>query len=146
MQARHPGHDLIETALTELESAEKAGLFRATPVQEARLLTPVQSTAAPWARLWNIRLWGPLAAAAVIAVSVWGWMFQRELVSIRHQASGVSMELRLASSDLGRFADCFAGPGKSVASPCSVFDADSDGDVDLADYSARQGADRARAQ
>ena len=121
--ANEPMHlDPLEHAWSELEQAEKAGVFLRTRVGAAELVyAPVRVTSV-WSRRVFTRLL-PVAAAIALAVALWGW-FSR---------SGQDGQIgRLA------FHDCFGGPTAEAMTVCREHDYDTDGDVDLADFSAFQ--------
>lgn len=124
--------DNLEKGLLELDAASRASLFRTTPVQAQHLIagkTPALL------RLSFVRFWGPISAAAMITIVVWGLMFQSWHEGRPLQSQITAIELGNAE---GVFAACLAGPGQLVLASCTRHDYDSDGDVDLADFMAYQ--------
>ena len=113
--------DPIESAWTELKQAETAGVFARTCVDTRGLVcTPIRAnyprqTQRAWLRLL------PVAAGLGLAVALWGWMSRPGQVA-GHAA----------------FSDCFGGPTAGTMTVCREHDYDTDGDVDLADFSAYQ--------
>ena len=119
----------------ELDAGERAGLFGRTQIDSRRLLRqPV--------RLGSRRLVFralPAAAAAVIAVGVWTWMFRAELAELRRN-NGVSSGAvaDVPTKHYRNFYDCHNGPTGELVSGCRGQDYDADGNVDLADFAAYQ--------
>jgi len=130
--------DPVEEALLELQDVDRARLFHRTQVDEARLLASRVTAQAAGSRRVAMRLL-PVAAALVMAIGVWSWMFRAELAESRRaqQASPV-LAAHAQAPDPGSFHKCFAGPTTGAASSCQELDYDSDGDVDLADFGAYQ--------
>ena len=127
--------DPLEDAFVRLRSAEEAGVFRSTKLAQDALFpmpTPRQSSR----QFSRLRLWAPISAAALLAIGVWGFLFQRELSSIRARRSVPAENVRVAHAQ--GLAGCLAGPGSQVTSGCVGHDRDADGDVDLADFSFQQ--------
>lgn len=120
----------LEKALAEVLDAERAGVFRNTMVQSVRESSGIPLVGSP-------RFWVPLAAAAALAFGVWGLMFARYLGEIREQAAQNSAILRTESLAVA-FSGCMNGPGIAGNATCARLDLDSDGDVDLADFSRSQ--------
>lgn len=130
----------IEKGLRELTSAERAGVFRRTPVEATALLASGDAdTGRPmWAR-WLPRVIPAAAAAVALAVGLGSWMFTLELRSIRERQSALlSAKPAAAAVDPSAFARCFSGPAASVSMACRDNDFDADGDVDMADFGAFQ--------
>lgn len=134
--------DTLEEALGELHTASRAGVFEQTPVDTRQLLDT--SLAPTWvSMLRRARVWVPLAAAAVLAIGVWGAMFSHQIASIRSRQQFLDRGTSSAGSAVGdtisvTFAGCQAGPGVVVLSGCRTHDYDADGDVDLADFGTYQ--------
>ena len=130
--------DPVETALLELQDADRARLFRRTRVDEARLVAgrvPAQSSGSRRVAMRFL----PVAAALAMAIGVWSWMFSTELAETRRAQDASPTLLADASTpDPGSFHKCFAGPTAGTSSSCQELDYDSDGDVDLADFGAYQ--------
>lgn len=120
----------MEKALRELHAAEGAGVFRATPTAER----------SPQG-LWRVvvvhrRLFVPLAAAAALAIGVWGMMWSVQLDRLRAQKLGPVASAVESDCD-GSFLKCFQGMGAG-GDRCAAFDYDHDGDIDLADFGVYQ--------
>ncbi len=130
--------DPVEEALLELQDADRARLFRRTRVDEARLVADPVTARSSGSRRGAIRLL-PVAAALVMAIGVWSWMFSAEFAETRRAQDASPTLLADASTpDPGSFHKCFAGPTAGTSSSCQELDYDSDGDVDLADFGAYQ--------
>ncbi len=130
-QRLHP----VEETLLELDADERAGLFGRTQIDSRRLLMqPV--------RLGSRRLVFralPAAAAAVIAVGVWTWMFRVELAELRRDNGASSGAVAdVPTKHYRNFYDCHHGPTGELVSGCRGQDYDADGNVDLADFAAYQ--------
>lgn len=130
--------DEFEQLLAEFASADAAGVFRQTPHPVDTGLVASGSARLARPRWLAPRRLVPVAAAAVVAFCVWGWLFQRELDAVRGRA-----QLRNAATlvtDGGcdaAFLQCFGGSANGTRD-CAAFDFDHDGDVDLADYGIHQ--------
>ncbi len=126
--------DPIEKALLELHAADRAQLFCRTQIDGRRLLTrPTRSGS----RHIPFRL---LAAAAVVmAIGVWTWMFSVQLAALRQRVNGTTGAVAEVPAEArGGFYECFNGPTDVVPPGCREHDYDTDGDVDLADFGAYQ--------
>lgn len=137
---REQQHDFIEAALRELDAAEHAAVFRRTAMDASALLGGASArhpATIRWARL----RWVPLAAAAMVAVGVWSWMFHGELAGLRKKAQPVTGGASLTTGERncdGVFSNCFSGPKPTALASCRTFDFDDDGDVDLMDFRSYQ--------
>lgn len=127
--------DPVEETMLELDAGERAGLFGRTQIDgRLLLLQPVRLGS----RRLVFRLL-PAAAAAVIAIGVWTWMFRVELAGLRRD-NGVSAGTvaGVPAKDYRSFYACHNGPTEGLVSGCLGQDYDADGDVDLADFGAYQ--------
>jgi hypothetical protein len=130
--------DPVEEALLELQDMDRARLFRRTQVDEARLVAGRVTAQSSGSRRVTMRL-VPVAAALVMAIGVWSWMFSAELAETRRaQDASPVLVADATAPDPGSFHRCFAGPTAGTSSSCQELDYDSDGDVDLADFGAYQ--------
>jgi len=132
--------DGVEKALLELQAAECARLFGPTRVDAGELL---KSAAAAQKVGWRRRVlrWVPAAAAAAIAVAImWSAMFEMRFGpgDVRTPSAESSGSKSANDGCDGSFIDCFTGPIRVVLADCATHDYDSDGDVDLVDFSAYQ--------
>lgn len=135
MKSEQHDIDPIETALSELDAAERAGVFRRTPV-ELRDLQHAHVTASDARPQWlTLRLW-PVAAAIVLAIGVSSWMFAGELAELRRQSRMASTTHPVETGGAYvAFNTCFNGPTNDRDNAgCVGQDFDADGDVDLADF------------
>lgn len=122
----------IDELMNELHDAQAAGVFRRTALP-AESLFDAHATANNSKKRIPIAAWGAIAATILITVTVWGLMFSSQLSKLeRGSNSGAS----IASVEV--ISQCLVGPIPSKSHPCASFDYDSDGDVDLADFSRHQ--------
>ncbi len=139
MKSEQHDIDPIETALSELDAAKRAGVFRRTPV-ELRDLQHAHATASDARPQWlTLKLW-PVAAAILLAIGVSSWMFAGELAELRRQSRMASTaNPAMTGGAYVAFNTCFNGPrtGRDNAD-CGGQDYDADGDVDLADFRSYQ--------
>lgn len=127
----------LESALGELDEAERAGVFASTQVDVRELLCTERAKPALYT-LWDHR-WASIAAVLLVAVTVWGLMFAGQLRQIRSRGIPTgAVILASASPCNGTFSGCVTGPTRTPASPCGGFDYDRDGDVDLFDIRTYQ--------
>lgn len=132
MQPDHEHHTPMEDALVELSSAEQSGVFNRTRVSAAEVLSAAGATRpVPLFASWR-RFGIPAVALLAFAFTTWGVLFNAELSRVRQvqRNSHVTSLLEQAS--------CFRGPGLAEQAECRNFDADHDGDVDLADFASLQ--------
>ena len=123
--------DPMEQGLKEMRAADSAGVFRTTGVDAHALLRHAPDSSPAHSRIFAVRRLA-VAAAVLIAVSVFGWVFSRQGAETPSQFIGT--ELVAAAS----FSDCVAGPADAAVAGCDPYDYDADGDVDLADISSHQ--------
>lgn len=127
----------IEIALEDLAAADRAGVFRRTPMPSNVLFSPKNGFGGYHVIAHRLRY--AIAASLLLAVAVWGWMFSSTLSSLKNAAGP---HQQLAANDSGRHDDviahCLLGPLGSKSDPCWNYDYDQDGDVDLADFSKHQ--------
>lgn len=124
-------HDPFESALRRVEAAEKADVFRRSPVDADALLRGASSLS-PLSFTRRAKRIVPFAAAAMLVVGVWGTMWNTQLGKLRSQ------KLAMVESDCdGSFLKCFQGPSNQNAI-CGTYDYDRDGDIDLADFGTYQ--------
>lgn len=138
----------IESLLSDLEDAARAGVFHSTPVNMEAILGPARTPAPEWVS-WILRprvAWS-LAAVVALTATVWTWMFRTELRAIGHrrdQLAFVKREReRLAehptAPDGRRFsADCMTGPASEADDPCNDSDLVADRHIDLRDFGLLQ--------
>ena len=136
--------DALEEALVTLHAMEAARVFDPTPFDAEALVTAPKVRALPVTRRRIGLIWVPFAAAAVLAVGVWSWMFQSQLSSLRLAGQINPSEVIVGgpasgeSGCAGNFTDCFGGPHPEALARCESCDYDADGDVDMFDYRAYQ--------
>ena len=132
----HEPLDSIEASLSELEDAERAGVFGRTPLSRREAWKDEPATV-----LFPLRTVRRLAIAAVIAlaVGVSSLMFQKNLSSLRDR-SRMAGTVRVADRGTvqASIAQCLGGPRESIDPACGEVDFDGDGDVDLADFRSFQ--------
>lgn len=127
--------DSLERDLLDLHAAEEAGVFRPTQVDRVALLRSARSRRFSSFRSYRVLV--PIAACFVMVVSVWSIMFHTEVDSVNGVASMVANNS--TAGDLGAgIQACVSGPGSMEDASCSAYDYDSDGDVDLMDFSRHQ--------
>jgi hypothetical protein len=127
--------DSLERDLLDLHAAEEAGVFRPTRVNRAVLLRSARAHRFSFFRSYRVLV--PIAACFVMVVGVWSVMFHTEVGPINGRASMVANNS--TAGDLGDgIQACVSGPGSMEDASCSVYDYDSDGDVDLVDFSRHQ--------
>ena len=128
--------DPIERRLLELEDAERAGVFARTPVDAEQVLREQSLAARPFSLAQRL---APLvAAAAIVAVAVCGWVFGPGSVTT---PGPDQFAAATSSGDTGHAAtlqECMNGPEGSLPAGCGEFDLDGDGSVTLADFGAYQ--------
>ncbi|MCH8241225.1 MAG: hypothetical protein IH897_01285 [Planctomycetes bacterium] len=128
----------IESALLELDHAERASVFSRTPVSAEELIAP-SHTNQPMVLSRHTLVWlSSVAAVVVLAAGVWTVMFKYQLDHLRSSAGMVEGPASDAGGHDpcdGNFLNCFSGPESVVlAMRCDLHDYDADGDVDLADF------------
>lgn len=134
------GHlDPVEDALLAHDDADRAGVFRVTPVNADDLFGGPVVVRSP--RL-VFRAGVAVAATIVLAVGVWSWLFQMELSRLRSAAiTGNSVALQSDALPVrcdACISECVTGPVPNKPADCDRYDYDADGDVDLADFSRYQ--------
>ena len=141
--------DLVESLWRELEQADRAGVFSATEAPRALSDRAGRSSAPQVAVHANPAWMGPLrrrwvgiAAMLGLVVSVWAFLFARELDRLREgRTPGGGLVTRSGEWGEHRFAlGCLSGPGGSIDDRCRDFDLDTDGQITLADFGAHQRA------
>lgn len=130
--------DPLEQMLGELGEAEGAGVFRRTFVNSASLV----GGARPRIRLFGTRklAWIPAAACVMLAIGVGTLALKSGVAPIGGFAQFVGNVSPAVPGELIGFHECLGGPGGAAVNGCLVHDYDSDGDVDLADFTAYQSA------
>ncbi len=139
--------DWLERLMAEAAQAEQAGVFQATEIEAASLLSR-PAVRPSWFRRHQHALVGLPVAACLAFVAVLGTLhygapgtFTQVVVNSPTGENNMTSD---ASAAVGhRTADvlmsCFSGPGRGfLSTECATADLDSDGDVDLADFSAFQ--------
>jgi hypothetical protein len=129
--------DTLERDLLDLHAADKAGVFRRTRVDRRALLRSPRSRQTSFSFFKSYRLLVPIAACFVMAVGVWSIMFHTEVAPVNGGASLVANNSGGGSLG-GGIQACVGGPGSMEDPSCSAYDYDSDGDVDLMDFSRHQ--------
>lgn len=143
--------DPIERLLQAAAEAESVGVFAATPIDAGRVLRESSQVPVPL-RITIGRKWVPVAAVIGIAAVVWSTMFYVKLSDIGERSRLVSATIRENQTIPGNqtipenavspahIALCVSGPAGSDAVNCADgrYDFDTDGDIDLADYSRFQ--------
>jgi hypothetical protein len=126
--------EAVETALQELDTAERAGVFHRTHVDPDAMWQPAPSVRRLGPRRWYLR-GGAIAAVLAVAVSTWAWMFASQIRTLRDQAA-LASKVRPATGAMaiGSILDCLGGPHQPASAECVVYDFDADRDVDLLDY------------
>lgn len=130
----------VEKLLAEVDQARAAGVFQTTRVS-LRDVASVRGGDSAMSLLRRVRL--PLGMAACLgAVLVTGALFTDQL---GRNSSNVVLpngsNRTIQNSDSPPYVVCLTGPvGDGRRSGCLTNDVDGDGDVDLADFSARQRA------
>ncbi len=134
----------IEKLLRESSAAESAGVFHRTPIDAGRLLRESSQVPVPLSVSIG-RKWMPVAAAVGMAAVVWSAMFYVKLSEIGEQSRLVTKRIldgTTPDDDAGSvpISVCVGGPAKHGEPNCkdSRYDFDTDGDIDLADFSRYQ--------
>ncbi len=134
--------DRLESALNDLAEAEAAGVFRRTTTDQKWLTSPGRVPAAEpqpfWSHMTRRMRWVGVAAAVVMAVGVWSWMFRAQLGEIRDGPHRTGLMTDTVPPDSARFLRCLSGPQGPDRAICQSSDLDADGDVDLADLRVYQ--------
>ncbi len=129
--------DRIEELGLELRKVESAGVFGRTMVDGRQLLRSQAGRGKFVASLHHLR-WLSVAACLGLAVGV-GSLIHRVIPSDPTDVSAVGDNVAVMDTyNPGDFRSCFDGPSSSLTNECSFYDQDSDGDVDLADYTRFQ--------
>ncbi len=139
--------DWLERLMAEAAQAERAGVFQATEIEAASLLSR-PAVRPSWFRRHQHALVGLPVAACLAFVAVLGTLHfgvpgTITQVAINDSNGESSMTSNTAPAAGHRTEDvlmsCFSGPGGGfLSAECAIADLDSDGDVDLADFSAFQ--------
>jgi len=128
--------DSVESLLSELKLAERAGVFGQTRLNAAEALRhPLTPSHAPL-RFPRNRAVLAVAAVVALAFTVWTWMFVAQINDVRaRRGVGAGLGQELVGQPSGRFSvDCITGPRDDVDDPCLENDLDTDGRVTLADF------------
>lgn len=127
----------IEQALAELDEARRAGVFGRTAVSASCLRdAPASRRPVPFFASW--RHFGlPAVACMALMIGMGAYMFHREVTGIRGKLPGAAC-LVAGARPTTAFNLCFGGPGSGQMPRCNVYDCDTDGDVDLADFASYQ--------
>jgi hypothetical protein len=133
----HNQLDAIEQRLLDLEEAERADVFSRTPVDSEQLL---QEPAVTASRTFGLaqRLAPLVAAVAIVAVAVCGWVFGPESVTIPEPDRFAGTAPSVDTAQAVTLQECMNGPVGSLLPGCDEFDLDDDGSVTLADFGAYQ--------
>ncbi|MCH8147676.1 MAG: hypothetical protein IH987_06725 [Planctomycetes bacterium] len=142
MTKEHEHLEPVESALLELDQAERATVFARTPVSAEELIAPSHANQ-PMVLSRHTLVWlSSVAAVVLLAAGVWTVMFRYQLDHLRSSAGMVDSSASGAAGDDpcdGNFLNCFSGPESVVlAMRCDLHDYDADGDVDLADFRSYQ--------
>ncbi len=126
-----PLHPLspLESALADLAAADRAGVFARTRLDSRTLMRDADGRSRALSLLYRF---GTLAAMLGVAVCLWVW---RVSDSPTPTTQGL---LAIASPCDGTFFGCVTGPRRTLGNPCSDFDYDADGDIDMLDIRAHQ--------
>lgn len=117
--------------LSDLDAAERAGVFSPTPTGNFSLVGANRP-----ARFYIVSPKWAVAAVLLLAAGVWSMMFRSKIAEVRDQARSVRMAVAV---DLqAQLALCNAGPDSTLRGACDRVDFDGDGDVDLGDFSKYQ--------
>lgn len=142
MKSRREHLDPVELGLAELSDADRAGLFRATPVDRAWLANPdsPQASERPgWLPLLTRGRMVAAAALLVFAFGVWGLMFRHQLANLRESARTTTVQVADAASiQPAELIACLRGPVGDGVEGCQGGDLNRDGRIDLADYGTLQ--------
>ena len=132
----------IESALLELNEAERASVFARTPVSAEELIAQSYANRPMVLRRQTLVWLSSAAAVVLLAAVVWSVMFKYQLDHLRDPAGIVEGSASDAGGNDpcdGNFLNCFSGPESVVlAMRCDLHDYDADGDVDLADFRTYQ--------
>ncbi len=130
--------DGVESMLLELDAVEQAGVFQRTAIDAVGLVSepvPVNQSS----RLRILLRLAPVAATVALAVGVWSLQSNDGINSTAQPGSGSGSMASASFASCGDgFLGCFTGPTDGVPADCQSHDYDSDGDVDLADFSTYQ--------
>jgi len=138
-----PRHlDPIEEMLSELGDAEQAGVFRRTFVDAGSLVRERPDQALSQRLSHHKLIWMPAAACIALVVCIGTLVHKAGFGPDGHSQIMGSLSSANMVSPLAGFYDCITGPGGAVDNGCVAYDYDSDGDVDLADYSNLPPSDR----
>jgi hypothetical protein len=130
----------IETGLRELAQLEQAGVFNRTTLdatavtRQSALRAHVTHREPPILLRFGWR-WMPVAAALVLAMGVWGWMFSRELSGLKTQRQVGTTDTMASAALPAEFPfNCLTGPGQSLHESCRRLDLDADERITMADF------------
>ena len=130
----------LEELIAESRAAHEAGVFSRTRLDVAGLVEPPRASL--MVRFYERALVGlPLAACLGIAIGI-AWMSGGPMdvspsrSAVMDGASQPAVVAELCSLEV--IAECAGGPGSAVGAECGCADLDSDGDVDLFDWSSYQ--------
>ena len=132
----------IESALLELDDAERASVFSRTAVTAEELIAQSHANQPMVLSRHTVAWLSSVAAVVLLAAGVWTVMFKYQLDDLRSSARMVDSSASDAAGHDpcdGNFLNCFSGPESVVlAMRCDLHDYDADGDVDLADFRSYQ--------
>ena len=130
--------DTLERDLLDLSEAEGAGVFQETRVDAASLVRSASRRRAPLLSRHRLLLI-PAAACLILVIGVWSVVFGPATNS-RNGGTPLAGNVYSGApgAALGDFGGCFHGPDLERDSACTSYDYDSDGDVDLADFTTYQ--------
>ena len=130
--------DPIERLIAQADQAERAGVFRPSRIDTVALVRSPGDGQVPFFVSWR-RFGMPMAACFVLAIGVWAGLFNRELSNIADRQQFADNTSGAQTSPEG-FLRCLDGPAAGAGGACASYDFDSDGDVDLLDFSSFQTA------
>ena len=130
--------DTLERDLLDLSEAEGAGVFQKTRVDAASLVRSAPRHRVPLFARHRLLL-VPAAACLIMVIGVWSVVFGPATGS-RNGRTPLAGNVYSGApgAALGEFGGCFHGPDLEQNSTCTAYDYDSDGDVDLADFTTYQ--------
>ncbi len=124
----------IEQALAELQRADRAGTFRPTPLDTKALIDGASESEMPWIiRYRKVAV----AASVLLAAGVWASMFAMQLGDV-HRIKLANSKQPAGVYAAASLQQCMTGPNGTLLAACKGFDVDSNGHLDLADFSTYQ--------